>query len=130
MSSVASPSKRGATSPSTLSAGALPPPSTFDIVPPIYTLLSRLITSNSTAEPPLEPHQLATEASALKIRLSKARAAVEALPDMGRSIEEQELEKRELQDRIRQQQDVLSALRTRIRGSKVEDADGGDLIGR
>jgi len=61
----------------------------------------------------LEPQHLATEASAIKIRLQKARAAVQALPDMGRTIEEQEVEIRELEERVRAQREVLAGLRKR-----------------
>ncbi|KAI9844912.1 MAG: hypothetical protein M1837_005198 [Sclerophora amabilis] len=105
----------------------LPAPSTFDILPPLHTLLSRLLPNspNNTAGntqtgtgssrdltgPPLEPHQLTTEATALKIRVQKARAAVEALPDVNRTVEEQEAEIRELEGKV-------EGLRTLLRGLK------------
>lgn len=101
----------------------LPTPATFDILPPLHELLSRLVaddpTASLTAEPssptyqnlePLAMHQLAGEASSIRSRIRRARAAVEALPDVDRTIEEQEEEIRLLQERITKQTAVLKGL--------------------
>jgi hypothetical protein len=51
---------------------------------------------------------LPTEASSIKIRIQKAHAVVESLPDIGRSVAEQEQEIEELEDRIARLNAVLS----------------------
>ncbi|KZF24536.1 hypothetical protein L228DRAFT_98734 [Xylona heveae TC161] len=117
----APPSSSAPTSPSTAPSSRLPPPQTFDILPPLHALLSRLAPPTTTTaaaaageyadQPPLEPHQLAAEASAIKIRIQKARAAVQSLPDMSRSVEEQEAEIRQLEERVRKQREVLTGLK-------------------
>lgn len=48
----------------------------------------------------LDPKLLITEASAVKIRVQKARAAVDGLSDVERSVEEQEREIEELEGKI------------------------------
>jgi hypothetical protein len=101
----------------------LPPPATFDILPPLHELLSRLVANDPeaslTAEPssptyqnlePLAMHQLAGEVSSVRSRIRRARAAVESLPDMDRTVEEQEEEIKLLQDRITKQTAVLKGL--------------------
>ncbi|KAI9823304.1 MAG: hypothetical protein M1832_002528 [Thelocarpon impressellum] len=99
---------------------SLPPVSTFDVLPALHTLLSRLLPSATSTEPPLEPQHLATEASALKIRLQKARAAVERLPDIERLPAEQETEIRTLEERVARQRDVLRGLGERVRAGGDE----------
>jgi len=101
----------------------LPSPTTFDILPPLHELLSRLVANDPeaslTAEPssptyqnlePLAMHQLAGEASGIRSRIRRARAAVEALPDVDRTVEEQEEEIKLLQERITKQTAVLKGL--------------------
>ncbi|KAI9757648.1 MAG: hypothetical protein M4579_003373 [Chaenotheca gracillima] len=103
----------------------LPPPSTFDFLPPLHTLLSRLVPSSTpdgasgqvntaTGElngPSLEPQHLATEATTLRIRIQKARAAIEALPDVDRTIEEQEGEIKELEAKVSGLKDCLGEIK-------------------
>ncbi|KAL4980656.1 RNA polymerase II transcription mediator complex subunit 9-domain-containing protein [Aspergillus desertorum] len=50
--------------------------------------------------PPLDVKSLPTEVSSIKIRIQKAQAAVEGLPDVDRSVAEQEMEIRDLEDKI------------------------------
>jgi len=101
----------------------LPSPATVDILPPLHELLSRLVANDPeaslTAEPssptyqnlePLAMHQLAGEASSIRSRIRRARAAVEALPDVDRTVEEQEDEIKLLQERITKQTAVLKGL--------------------
>ncbi len=96
----------------------LPPPSTFDVVPALYSLLSRLLPSSPTShDTPLEPQQLPLEATALKIKLQRARAAVETLPDMDRTIEQQQREIDEMGENIRQQRQVLEMLASKARAA-------------
>ncbi|OKL60785.1 hypothetical protein UA08_04298 [Talaromyces atroroseus] len=56
--------------------------------------------ANPNALPPLEAKDLSTAASAIKIRIQKARAVIENLPDVDRTIDEQAEEMDELQERI------------------------------
>ncbi|MCJ1432514.1 hypothetical protein MMC27_001871 [Xylographa pallens] len=87
----------------------LPPADTFDFIPPLHALLSRLLVNHTdiTGNNTLSPKDLATEAAAIKIKIQKARAAVQALPDVGRSVAEQQGEIGELEERIQEQRRVL-----------------------
>jgi hypothetical protein len=86
----------------------LPPASTFDFLPPLHNLLSRLLADPSNpSKTPLSPKDVATEAAAIKIKIQQARTVVEELPDIDRTIEEQEEEIREMEERIREQRAVL-----------------------
>ena len=109
-----------ATSPPPAPSLTLPPPQTFDIIPPLHALLSRLLavtTENSTNTTLLSAKDLASEASAIKIKIQKARAAVEALPDADRTIQEQEQEIRGLEERIDGLKEVLNDVAARGRQS-------------
>lgn len=63
---------------------------------------------SSNAPPPLDIKDLPTEASSIKIRIQKAQAVVEGLPDVQRSVAEQDQEIDELEDRIAKLQSVIS----------------------
>jgi hypothetical protein len=101
---------------------ALPPPATFDVLPDLHKLLSRLInTSGQLPAPtpipngpsddgPLEIQHLATAATALKLKISKARRAVMALPDIDRTCEDQQEEIEYLEARITRQKAALQGL--------------------
>jgi len=54
----------------------------------------------------------------LKHKIQRARAEAKALPDVDRSIEEQEEEMRELEDKIEKQKEVLRMLAELGRGLK------------
>ncbi|KAI9841680.1 MAG: hypothetical protein M1838_003451 [Thelocarpon superellum] len=103
------------TTTTTFPSTTLPPASTFDILPPLHSLLARLVPSPTSPDAPLEPQHLVTEATALKIRLQKARAAVDSLPDIQRLPEEQAREIGELESRIASQRDVLKELGRRAK---------------
>jgi hypothetical protein len=93
-----------------------PAPQTFDILPEIYALVARLqLPSNPTTDPSasqpadsLAPKDLPAAAVPIKLKIQKARAAVQSLPDLGRTVEEQELEIRALESRN-------ESLRARVR---------------
>lgn len=57
---------------------------------------------------PLDAKDLPTEASSIKIRIQKAQAVVEGLPDVHRTVEEQEQEIKELEARIGNLKSVIS----------------------
>jgi hypothetical protein len=93
-----------------------PAPQTFDILPEIYALVARLqLPSNPTTDPSasqpadsLAPKDLPAAAVPIKLKIQKARAAVQSLPDVGRTVEEQEREIRALESRN-------ESLRARVR---------------
>lgn len=140
-----------------------PSPTTFEIIPPLHGILSRLLIqkppsnqpgdapgdvngapgasgdpqsqsqqaptsipgggnndrgiSQPTAEVPilnpkasghLDIKDLPTATSSVKIRIQKARGVVEGLPDVHRSVEEQENEIEELEDRVARLRSVIS----------------------
>ncbi|KAJ5174819.1 uncharacterized protein N7482_000696 [Penicillium canariense] len=70
---------------------------------------------DSNGLPPLDVKDLPTATSSVKIRIQKARAVVEGLPDTHRSIEEQQKEISELEDRVARLRSVLSDFGSRAR---------------
>jgi hypothetical protein len=106
-------------------------PDSIDTLPVLSALLSRLQNPSSTAHiasasgspPAASPSQLASSTGPLSIKdippatdelkhkLQRARLRVKELPDMDRSVEEQEVEIRELEDKIRRQREVLVGLK-------------------
>ncbi|KAH8903234.1 hypothetical protein BR93DRAFT_971754 [Coniochaeta sp. PMI_546] len=114
-------------------------PDAFSPLPELSTILSRLRpppssnTLNPLASPapasqptpsaatplpttaastgPLSLKEVPAATDPIKHRLQRARQQVRALPDIGRTVEEQEREIDELQGRIRQQKEVLKMLR-------------------
>lgn len=63
---------------------------------------------NPNAHPPLDVKDLPTQTSSVKIRIQKARAVVEGLPDVQRSVEEQQREIAELEDRVARLRSVIT----------------------
>lgn len=121
----------------------LPPPQIFDILPALHELLARierapgpestdpsLQSSTSTPfnesedigahyqdQPPLEPKDLPTEVLAIKSKIRKALKEIEKLPDMEWSVEEQEEEIRELEERIARQKAMLGKFGEMAKGT-------------
>jgi hypothetical protein len=134
MASSKHPIKTTTNSATNSSAPAILPPHTFDTLPALHELLARVeqgsaandifpgleeeldaadIGSHYTSDAlaPLAPKDLPEEV--LKVIKSKMRAAlraVEALPDVDRSVEEQEAEIAALEERVRKQRDMLRSL--------------------
>ncbi|KAJ5986085.1 hypothetical protein N7451_010450 [Penicillium sp. IBT 35674x] len=65
-------------------------------------------TLDPNAHPPLDVKDLPTQTSSVKIRIQKARAVVEGLPDVQRSVEEQQREIVELEDRVARLRSVIT----------------------
>jgi hypothetical protein len=104
-------------------------PDSIDTLPVLSAILSRLQTlsasggTTSGSPPEASPSQLANGAGSLSIKdipaatdemkhkLQKARAQVKELPDISRSLVEQEEEIEELEEKIRRQREVLQGLR-------------------
>lgn len=150
-----------------------PSPQTFEIIPPLHGILSRLLSSKgqqtgssdapgdttgvpgasqtqtqqtpsnipngghngnttsshavpevsvlgSSAHPPLDVKNLPTETSSVRIRIQKARTVVEGLPDVHRSVNDQQREIAELEDRVRRLRSVISDFGSRA-GTLHED---------
>ncbi len=131
--------------PQPLKPPTLPHPSTFDILPPLHALLSRLLVppsqtstqttfsppvtsspalANPTNNSPLSPKDLATAASAVKIKIQKARMAVRGLPDVERTIEEQELEISELENEVKRVNKLLVGMKEAARRALAEGIHG------
>lgn len=120
-------------------------PDQLDITTELSSLLSRLRTpvnlpgtsSSTTGQTPAAPtpsqpsqSQSAGDISLrdfpastdhLRLKLQGAKAAVLALPDMDKSIAEQEKEIQELEDKIRKQREQLAALKEK--GNKFASSD-------
>lgn len=118
----------------------LPTPQTFDILPALHELLARMnhttapINSHSPthhlsthlstpSDPsthdagsqyvdllPLEPSALPTEILQIKAKIRAALRELGKLPDMQRGVEEQEVEIRELEERIREQRAMVRGI--------------------
>ncbi|KAG0647309.1 hypothetical protein D0Z07_6967 [Hyphodiscus hymeniophilus] len=103
-------------------------PESIDTLPVLSAILSRLqplTATGASSGTPAEasPSQLASGTAPLSIkdipaatddlkhRLQKARAQVKELPDIERSLVEQEEEIRELEERIGKQREVLEGLK-------------------
>lgn len=105
---------------------SMPPSHLFDILPALHEILSRIDHAPSgpdTSEhdntdlgtaytnlQPLDPKELSTAILPLKAQIRKGQRELEKLPDMERSVAEQEEEITELEDRIRRQEAVLASL--------------------
>lgn len=108
----------------------LPPPQIFDVLPALHELLARIdrapadsqqqigspddssktgddIGAHYPDQAPFEPKELPTEVLVIKAKIRKALREVEKLPDMDWSVEEQEEEIVELEERIERQKAML-----------------------
>jgi hypothetical protein len=106
-------------------------PDSIDTIPVLSSLLSRLqpppSTSSTTGDTPAAPADPSPNKSdddghiaikdfpkrtdSMKRKLQRARVAAKELPDIERTVKEQEEEIRALEERIRMQREVLEALR-------------------
>lgn len=114
----------------------LPPAQLFDILPPLHSLLSRLLlppfadglTPVTDTITPLSPKDLATAASSITNKIQKARVAVRELPSAEMSIAEQEDVIAELEEESRRlrgvEEGIMHAARKRLDGS-VGEINGG-----
>ena len=103
----------------------LPSPQLFDILPALHELLARIDhapsqTSIATSDldtassyapvQPLDPKDLPTAILPLKAQMRKGLREIEKLPDVERSVQEQEEEIAELEARIWKQEEMLRSL--------------------
>jgi hypothetical protein len=98
-----------------------PPASTFDIIPEIYALIARVQSGE------LLIRDLNQAAVPIKLKIQKAKAAIQALPDIDRTIAEQEQEIKDLEGQVKVQETRIRELQRRMAaGSEdrhMEDAD-------
>ena len=100
-----------------------PSPETLDILSALHELLNRTLppVPGATNRPgavqpdfpgqqPLDISQLAGEVSSVRARISRARREIEELPDMDRTVEDQEAEMTVLRERIRRQVAIIEGL--------------------
>ncbi|KAK2763737.1 hypothetical protein FQN54_009353 [Arachnomyces sp. PD_36] len=78
----------------------------------------------TSLKPDLDTKSLLTESSSVKIRIQKAKTALEGLPDIDRTVREQEEEIRELEKRIGGLKGVVGEFGRRSAG--VGGKDGGN----
>jgi RNA polymerase II transcription mediator complex subunit 9 len=108
-----------------------PSPNLFSILPEIYLLIARLEPLQESAGPalpttpggnnstaPIMLQELPAAIQPIKTQILKAKAAVQALPDVERTVEEQEAEIRMLEGRI-------GGLRKRLGELGALAGDGG-----
>lgn len=77
---------------------------------------------------PLEIHQLTAASSALKVRLQKARQACARLGDMDRTVEEQQEEIEELEDRVKKLRAVLEDMGVATRAAAGSGDTGNEMV--
>lgn len=96
----------------------LPPSETFDVLPNLHELLSRLLAEvQDSSRPPTYPNQeilhiqqLSAQVSSIRNEIRKARERIRSLPDVERSTADQNLEMIKLQEIIERQRSTLHGL--------------------
>lgn len=120
-------------------SSTLPPPQLFDILPPLHSLLSRLLlpasadglTPSPDTTTPISPKDLATAASSITHKIQKARTAVRELPGIEMGIEEQEDVIAELKEESRRLRGVEEGIRRTAKNrltSGVEAGNASDAV--
>ncbi|KAJ5094459.1 hypothetical protein N7456_010320 [Penicillium angulare] len=71
------------------------------------------------AQPPLDVKDLPTQTSSVKIRIQKARTVVEGLPDIHRSVTDQQAEIAELEERVARLRSVIADFGSRAASSRA-----------
>jgi hypothetical protein len=93
------------------------PSSVTDAVNNDHTTASQVVPEgslvDSSAHPPLDVKNLPTETSSVKIRIQKARTVAEGLPDVHRTVEDQQKEIAELETHMTRLRSVISEFGTR-----------------
>ncbi|KAF3922630.1 hypothetical protein ABW21_db0200619 [Orbilia brochopaga] len=98
---------------------SFPLPETFDFLPNTHDLLGRLLPASAqlpsgttaAAVTSLETKDVDAEASRIRIKIQKARVILGELPDISRTIEQQEEEMKALELKIAKQREVLGRIR-------------------
>lgn len=112
----------------------LPPPQTFDILPPLHDILYRLLLPRDSTKPsspspetasPISPKELGGAIVAITNRVQKAREAVRDLPGIEMSIEQQQDVMEELEAEVRRLEAVTEGIREKV----TECLDSGGTAG-
>lgn len=118
----------------------LPPPSTFDVIPDLHKILSRLLqtppqappgsaaaapTPTPAADGPLEIEQVVSATAEVKLKLQRAQKAILSLPDIERTCEDQEDEIAYLEARIETLKAALRRLGQPASLPALEEGGGG-----
>ena len=93
---------------------SLPLSSMFDFIPVVHAILSRLLLE-PTDKDTIQPKDLAVEISQTKQRVQRACVVMEQLPDMNRTIMDQELEIRNLEAKIAKQKQQLGGIAEQVK---------------
>ena len=102
----------------------MPPPQTFDILPPLHSILSRLLLSRDPNDPsspspeaqaPIAPKELGAAASTISNKIQRARAAVNDLPGIEVTIEQQETVISDLEEEVRRLNRILEGISAKAR---------------
>lgn len=103
--------------PTSASTSTVQPLSTtpFTLLPSIHALLTRLLPAdasvpNASTQPPLSPKSVPLETAKIRHKIQAARQLVDGLPDIERTVEEQEQEIRQLEEVIQRRREVLARL--------------------
>ena len=120
---------------STSPAPYLPSPQIFSILPEVHALLLRLQASNSTTngldtsstnfdnhgtqqQSPLLLKDVQSAAAPTRLKIAKAKAVVDALPDIHRTIEQQEEEIAKLEAKVKRLRNTLGKVEETGQNSK------------
>ena len=88
---------------------ALPPPQTFDFIPQIHALVARLLLDPADKNA-LMAKDLVGEITVVKRQIAHAKGVLQGLPDIGRSIGEQEKEIEKAKARVERLRGLIAAL--------------------
>ncbi|KAF8533449.1 RNA polymerase II transcription mediator complex subunit 9-domain-containing protein [Trichophaea hybrida] len=80
---------------------SLIPPNAFDFLPDLHNLLQRVYSDE------IDPKDVAHESNQIRLKIAKARNLVAVLPDVDKSLEEQQADIKALQERIAKQKQML-----------------------
>ena len=90
-------------------ACTLPTGSSFDFIPLIHSLFSRLLL-DQTDRNALQPKDLPGAVLEIKQKIQRARAVIEELSEIERTVADQEAEIADLEDKIRWQRERITGL--------------------
>jgi len=80
------------------------PPNAFDLLPDLHALLQRVYTDD------LDPASVSHESNFLRLKIAKARQLVASLPEVDKTLSQQQEEIAKLEERIARQREMLMAV--------------------
>jgi hypothetical protein len=80
------------------------PPNAFDFLPDLHTLFQRVYADE------LDPKDVAHESNQIRLKIAKARNLVAGLPDVDKSLEEEQAEIKALEEKIAKQRAMLKEI--------------------